>query len=193
LRYRNFIWISSHEIDRPHLKAGLAVWKYCQESAERIFGDATGDPVIDAIVQALKAAGDRGLTRTAIHELFGRNQSAASLNAALAELQKQGVARCDEQKTGEKGRPATVWLYERNEENELNGRGRSHLIRLVRFFRTSGECRASLSGALDEYGIALRAPSIVTSGWRVKRMKTHNAQNERVKPPRRRLLGRSRL
>jgi hypothetical protein len=36
------------------------LWDYAEESARYIFGDATGDPVADAILQALRNAGDSG-------------------------------------------------------------------------------------------------------------------------------------
>ena len=62
------------EMDEPHLKAALALWEYCEASAVRIFGDALGDPVADEINRALQQAGVGGMTRTAIRDLFGRNQ-----------------------------------------------------------------------------------------------------------------------
>ena len=39
-----------------HMNAALALWRYCEASAEHIFGDATGDPVTDEIIRALRAA-----------------------------------------------------------------------------------------------------------------------------------------
>jgi hypothetical protein len=37
-----------------HLKAALAVWDYCEASANYIFGTKTGNPVADRIIEALK-------------------------------------------------------------------------------------------------------------------------------------------
>jgi hypothetical protein len=96
------------EIDIPHLTAALAVWRYCEDSAANIFGDATGDPVTDEITAALRSAGAAGLTRTAIRDLFGRNQSADRISAALADLLTRGVARCEMHGTG--GRAAETWV-----------------------------------------------------------------------------------
>ncbi len=54
-------------ICRRHLEAGLAVWRYCEDSARFIFGDSLGDPVADEIFRALRQAVN-GMTRTEIRE-----------------------------------------------------------------------------------------------------------------------------
>ena len=50
-------------IRRPHLEAALAVWQYAEDSARFIFGDATGDPIADRILSALRANGPDGAER----------------------------------------------------------------------------------------------------------------------------------
>ena len=50
------------EIGVAHLNAALAVWDYCQASAKHIFGEASGDPLVDDILEALTRAGADGLT-----------------------------------------------------------------------------------------------------------------------------------
>jgi hypothetical protein len=96
-------------IGPAHLKAALAVWEYCEESARFIFGDATGDPVGDQILRALRLSGE--LTRTAIYSgLFGRNTSAARIEHALGTLQAAGLAHCEMRPPSDAGgRPAEVW------------------------------------------------------------------------------------
>ena len=42
-----------NEIDGVHLEAALAVWRFSEASARYIFGDMTGDPVIDTISENL--------------------------------------------------------------------------------------------------------------------------------------------
>jgi hypothetical protein len=98
----------SASIEREHLEAALALWDYAEESARYIFGDATGDPVADAILQALRNAGDRGLTRTEIRDLFKRHQGAERINAALGELLRLGRVRRETEQTG--GRPTERWV-----------------------------------------------------------------------------------
>jgi DNA replicative helicase MCM subunit Mcm2 (Cdc46/Mcm family) len=98
---------SSH-IEVAHLKAGLAIWEYCEASAAYIFGDAVGDPVADEILRALRQAGEAGMTRTAIRDLFGRNRSGDRIGAALALLMGKGRAKGELKETG--GRPVEIWF-----------------------------------------------------------------------------------
>lgn len=95
-------------ISLDHLRAALAVWRYAEASAAHIFGDLVGDPVADEIMQALLQAGQAGMTRTTIRDLFGRNRSADRIGAALALLLKAGKAAGKMRETG--GRPAEVWV-----------------------------------------------------------------------------------
>ena len=98
----------SGTIERAHLEAALALWDYAEESARYIFGDATGDPVADAILEALRNAGTDGLTRTEIRDLFKRHQSADRIDGALGELLRLGRVRREVEQTG--GRPAERWI-----------------------------------------------------------------------------------
>ena len=97
----------SEVIEHEHLTAALALWSYAEESARYIFGDATGDPVADDITEALRAAGDEGLSRTEIRDLFGRHKSAERINQALGLLLKLGRAAKEQEQTG--GRPTERW------------------------------------------------------------------------------------
>jgi hypothetical protein len=96
-------------IEVPHLDAALALWAYCQISARYIFGDATGDPVADQILRALRAHAPDGMTRNAIREMFDRNRTSERIGAALGTLFKHGLVR-SAQKTSGIGRPATLWF-----------------------------------------------------------------------------------
>jgi hypothetical protein len=98
----------SKTIEYEHLAAALALWEYAEESARYVFGDATGDPVADSLMQALRAAGSDGLTRTAIRDLFGRHKSAERINQALGELLRLGRVRKTSEHTG--GRPTERWF-----------------------------------------------------------------------------------
>jgi hypothetical protein len=90
----------SYEMGREHLLAALALWDYAEKSARYIFGDATGDPVADQILDALRAAGKDGMTRTEISNLFARNKSADRIARALAELLKLDRLRREQEETG---------------------------------------------------------------------------------------------
>jgi hypothetical protein len=97
----------SHEIEREHLLAALALWDYSEQSARYIFGDATGDAVADQILSALRAAGKDGMTRTEISNLFRRNMSSERIAQALSLLLAAGRVRSKKQETG--GRQAERW------------------------------------------------------------------------------------
>ena len=97
-----------HRIDGLHLKAALAVWEYCEASAAHIFANALGDHVADEILRALQQVGENGMTRTAIRDLFARNQSGDRIGAALAMLMTKGRARMEGRESG--GRPVEVWV-----------------------------------------------------------------------------------
>ena len=96
----------SGQVRQEHLEAALSVWTYCAASARYIFGDATGDPVADEILQALRGS-RRGMTRTEIRDIFGRHKIAAHIERGLATLERMGLARHSAVPTG--GKPAERW------------------------------------------------------------------------------------
>jgi hypothetical protein len=89
-----------------HLQAGLALWSYVEASCRHIFGERSGDPVADVILEALRD-NPGGLTRTEVSGLFGRNKRASVLAAALDSLSSLGLAEYRRIKTG--GAPKEVW------------------------------------------------------------------------------------
>jgi hypothetical protein len=89
-----------------HLAAALELWAYAERSVEFIFGDATGDPVADAIAEAIVHNG--ALTRTQIRDLFGRHESSGRIDQALQMLLRRGRVRVEKLETG--GRPVEVWV-----------------------------------------------------------------------------------
>jgi hypothetical protein len=97
----------SSAIGIAHLKAGLAVWNFCEQSARYIFGDKIGDPIADAIVTALKDAGQAGLSRTDIARMFSHNLPSSRVDDALQKLLAYKLARFEHQQT--RGRSATMW------------------------------------------------------------------------------------
>jgi hypothetical protein len=97
----------SEAIRREHLAAARSVWRYCEDSARHIFGDALGNPVADEILRALRA-NPEGMTRTAISDLFGRHHPKDRIGKALSILLQHGLANFfTEKDTG--GRPVERW------------------------------------------------------------------------------------
>jgi hypothetical protein len=97
------------QIDVAHLKAAIAVWRYCEASAVRIFGESLGDEMADAILRALKTAGRNGMSRSMINDLFGGHRASGSISIALALLVEKGRARGEFQ-AGTRGRPLEIWV-----------------------------------------------------------------------------------
>ena len=98
---------SKGEIDTVHLNAAMAVWAYCDQSANVIFGDSLGDPVADDILIALRRHAG-GMTRTDINNLFGGHRTADQIAAALAMLLNSGRAGFENRQTA--GRPVETWF-----------------------------------------------------------------------------------
>ncbi len=92
-------------IDLVHLKAASALWEYAEASTFMIFGDATGDPIADTIIRAIRTSGE--LDDSQVSALFGRNLSAARLERAKATVLSTGTVHCVALETG--GRPRMAW------------------------------------------------------------------------------------
>ena len=92
-------------IDLVHLRAGLSLWQYAEESTRLIFGDTLGNPIADTILRALRATGE--LTDSQVSDLFGRHLSSAKREQAKTVLLAAGLAHCVSVETG--GRPRIVW------------------------------------------------------------------------------------
>ena len=97
----------AENVDDVHLVAAIAVWERAEASAMHIFGSAIGDRLADAILRALRAAGQAGLSRTDIRNLLGRHGRAERIEAALELLSRHGLAYAEQHQTG--GRAAEVW------------------------------------------------------------------------------------
>ena len=92
-----------------HLNAALSVWRYCEASASYILGVVISGRTEDVIAAALRQAGETGMTRTEIRDLFGRHRKGHEIVAALTVLANAGKAkRTVGAITG--SRPPTVWI-----------------------------------------------------------------------------------
>ena len=72
-------------IDIPHLEAAWAVWQYCRDSVQHLFGQTSGDPDADKLLGALHTAPD-GLDRTQVSKLFTGHRSKRQLDALSRRL-----------------------------------------------------------------------------------------------------------
>ena len=85
----------------------MALWKYCEDSAEFIFGAALGNQVADQIRTAIENAPE-GMTRNDLHDLFGRHRASKEIGDALRILVERGLVECEKENTS--GRPVERWF-----------------------------------------------------------------------------------
>lgn len=95
---------ASPVITTDHLSAAVAVWDYCDASAQYLFGDAQPNPLERRIVEALKTGPQ---TTTELHRALSGHAPAEALKAALESLEACGRLDRIEDATG--GRPRVTW------------------------------------------------------------------------------------
>jgi hypothetical protein len=96
----------SSVIETDHLQAAEAVWRHCEATVHRVFGDSKPDHVTSLLLDALRTAGSAGLDGTQQRDLYARHAPGHRLAAARAELERRGLARTVRVETG--GRPRIV-------------------------------------------------------------------------------------
>jgi hypothetical protein len=100
---------SSNVITADHLFAALAVWTYCEQSARFLFGEVVGNDIADELLKALRMS-PGGLTRTEIHEHFGKNKTAGLIDQALITLQEQGLVRVESYRAPDAKKDTERWF-----------------------------------------------------------------------------------
>jgi hypothetical protein len=95
---------------RPeHHHAAMAVWRYCEQSANWIFGTSTGDRKADKILTALRHA-PNAMTKTEISvEVFNRHASSAEIDEALRVL--HGLKMVNYRMESTAGAPTQRWYF----------------------------------------------------------------------------------
>jgi hypothetical protein len=89
-------------IDTQHLEAAWAVWCYCEQSAEWIFGHSLGHAIADRLYAELQRV--RCLNGTQQRDLFARHATQAQLDEGRALLEERGLAKTKRMKTGGRDR-----------------------------------------------------------------------------------------
>jgi hypothetical protein len=93
---------------KQHLEAGLAFWRYSEQSAAYIFGDALGDPNAEKLLKALVASGEAGLSMTEIRrKVFMGHRTLVQLNSTLGILARGGMVAMETDTSTRK--PTTRW------------------------------------------------------------------------------------
>jgi len=99
-------------ISIKHLKAAYAVWQYCEESVQFIFGERFKDNIADIIFQ--KITKQKRISATEVYHLFKNNKTKNEIEIAISELLRSEKIKTYRQETS--GRPITY--YEINERSQ---------------------------------------------------------------------------
>jgi hypothetical protein len=89
-----------------HLRAGLEVWRFCDESARFVFGPMVPRSLEDRILEILAASGTP-MGRTAISQKLSHHCASDEITVALRKLRAAGRAQAITVPTG--GRSAEQW------------------------------------------------------------------------------------
>lgn len=81
-----------------HLRAALALWQYCEDSAKYIFGDSLGNKLADDLFAVLQKT-PGGMSRNDIREHYHRNRESAEIRQALELLIEVGRIESFTEKT----------------------------------------------------------------------------------------------
>jgi hypothetical protein len=98
---------TSPEVRAADLRAALALWRYCEDSARLIFGAKLGDHVADRLLEKLRET-TGGLTRSDMRQVLGNRISGERIDTALELLQDHDLAYAEREPTG--GRPSERWF-----------------------------------------------------------------------------------
>jgi len=97
----------SDQIQPDHLKAAIALWDYNEDSIKYIFQNKIGDQLAEKILQILEC-NNRGISRSDISNLLGRNYTSNQINGALGILESLEYVKKITHKT--EGRPKEIWI-----------------------------------------------------------------------------------
>ena len=126
-------------IRSEHVFAAEAVWRYCADSVEHLFGSLRGDRVQDRLLQALRAAHPEGFDGAAQHALFGRNVGAERLEAARRSLEGRALIETQREATGGRDRILSFAIPRRTNEKRRKEEHDNLFIRLSSYVRTREE------------------------------------------------------
>jgi hypothetical protein len=131
---------SSNVIRVEHLKAALAVWNYCRESAKLLFGEtdenpANPNPLWLDVLNAIEA--NPGIQRSAITYEFRHKANSEQLGEALSWLNSQGKAYPIFEQTG--GRKAECWFPGKKDDITISSDDEEHSGKMGRKEESSDE------------------------------------------------------
>jgi hypothetical protein len=110
--------LDESDVVRPeHILAAEAVWRYCADSVEHLFGSLSGDRIQNELLDALRQA-PNGLDGSRQHAVFNRKLSSARLDAARESLERRGLIETERQSTGGRDRLISCAIRRTGEKSE---------------------------------------------------------------------------
>jgi hypothetical protein len=81
----------SKVVKLDHLDAALDLWRYSEESASILFGEAFADRTTDRIIEAIRETGCAGLSRTGLNRKLSGHVKGAELDELIGDLEARGL------------------------------------------------------------------------------------------------------
>jgi hypothetical protein len=106
-------------VDVEHLDAAYAVWRYCVESAQQIFGGVTGSSDADRVLRELQRVSGHKLSRSDVWSIFGRHASKAKISLVVEQLLDTGLVERRVERTDGRSREVYVLREGANKANEM--------------------------------------------------------------------------
>jgi hypothetical protein len=97
----------ARRIEVEHIAAAQALWAYSRAGAALIFGERTGNPVADKILEEVQSHPGEGLDGTAVRDLLGRHATREQIARAMELLTSKDLVVAT--KVPSRGRPRTVY------------------------------------------------------------------------------------
>lgn len=105
----------SETIREEHLRAGLAVWRYAEASAKRIFGKRTADPLLERLLDLIRE--EPGISRRELRRKVSSSVPLEWFIKTLALLRSKGLVHSKRRETG--GRPSEEWYSGREDSFDV--------------------------------------------------------------------------
>lgn len=98
-------------IEPEHLRAALAVWRYCEDSAAYVFGGTLGYPLADRLIVLIWETGTSGITRGELRDKVSHKYTTDEFDTALAFLLRRGLTTVERELSSARGgRPPQRWF-----------------------------------------------------------------------------------
>jgi hypothetical protein len=108
--------VSEGVIQKEHLEAALALWRYSLDSAKFIFGTKTGNLIADRIHAECRAVYPESLTDTEVYGIFSGHLTGLQMETAAKVLNDAGIVTTTVARPGkgsQGGRPVRRWTATR--------------------------------------------------------------------------------